>query len=158
VSQSVREVIWVAIHRPGREAPSRQTELDRGKGTFVRKSEAQRAINEAYEIAATPDTLGEYFATGIERHPRSERTSATYEHRVSRVTDVEIEGIALTDWPMHELRRRHTLALVDHMLTKVEPPPNGDDCQLLFTIPTGRLWRERTSIAISGGRLKKPRV
>ncbi len=43
----------------------------------------------------TPDTLGEYFATWIERHPRSERTNATYEHRVSRVTDVEIEGVAL---------------------------------------------------------------
>ena len=85
--------------------------------TGFRKSEAQRAIDEAYEIAATPDTLGEYFATWIERHPRSERTNATYEHRVSRVTDVQIEGVALSDWPMHELRRRHTLALVDHMLT-----------------------------------------
>ena len=30
--------------------------------------------------------------------------------------DVEIEGIALRDWPLRELRRRHTLALVDHML------------------------------------------
>jgi len=29
---------------------------------------------------------------------------------------VEIEGIPLKDWPLHELRRRHTLALVDHML------------------------------------------
>jgi integrase len=32
------------------------------------------------------------------------------------VTNVEIEGIPLKDWPMRELRRRHTLALVDHML------------------------------------------
>jgi integrase len=29
---------------------------------------------------------------------------------------VEVEGIALTDWPMRELRRRHALVLVDHML------------------------------------------
>jgi hypothetical protein len=29
---------------------------------------------------------------------------------------VEIEGIPLKQWPMHELRRRHALALVDHML------------------------------------------
>jgi integrase len=29
---------------------------------------------------------------------------------------VEIDGIALRDWPMRELRRRHALALVDHML------------------------------------------
>jgi hypothetical protein len=91
--------------------------LESRQRNVVRKSEAQRAIDEAYEIAATPDTLGEYFATWIVRHPRSERTNATYEHRISRVTDVEIEGITLKDWPMHELRRRHTLALVDHMLT-----------------------------------------
>jgi integrase len=32
------------------------------------------------------------------------------------VTDVEVEGVALKDWPMRELRRRHALALVDHML------------------------------------------
>jgi integrase len=112
------EVVWVARYT-GRDGKRRvaKPSWNRGKGTFVRKSEAQRAIDEAYEIAATLDTFGEYFATWIERHPRSERTNATYEHRVSRVTDVEIEGIALNDWPMHELRRRHTLALVDHMLT-----------------------------------------
>lgn len=112
------DVVWVARYT-GRDGKRRvaKPSWNRGKGTFVRKGEAQRAIDEAYEIATTPDTLGEYFATWIERHPRSERTNATYEHRVSRVTEVEIEGTALKDWPMHELRRRHTLALVDHMLT-----------------------------------------
>jgi integrase len=112
------DVVWVARYT-GRDGKRRvaKPSWNRGKGTFARKGEAQRAIDEAYEIATTPDTLGEYFATWIERHPRSERTNATYEHRVSRVTDVEIEGTALKDWPMHELRRRHTLALVDHMLT-----------------------------------------
>jgi integrase len=35
---------------------------------------------------------------------------------LSRVADVEIEGIPLKDRPLRELRRRHTLALVDHML------------------------------------------
>jgi hypothetical protein len=111
-------VVWVARYT-GRDGKRRvaKPSWNRGKGTFARKGEAQRAIDEAYEIATTPDTLGEYFATWIERHPRSERTNATYEHRVSRVTDVEIEGTALKDWPMHELRRRHTLALVEHMLT-----------------------------------------
>jgi hypothetical protein len=29
---------------------------------------------------------------------------------------VKVEGIPLKDWPLRELRRRHTLALVDHML------------------------------------------
>lgn len=51
-----------------------------------------------------------------ERHLRSERTNATKEHRIGRVTDVVIEGIVLKDWPLRELRRRHALALVDHML------------------------------------------
>jgi integrase len=112
------ETVWLARYT-GRDGKRRiaKPSWNRGKGTFVRKSEAQRAIDEAYEIATTPDTLGEYFATWIERHPRAERTNATYEHRVSRVTGVEIEGTALKDWPMHELRRRHTLALVEHMLT-----------------------------------------
>jgi integrase len=111
------EVVWVARYT-GRDGKRRvaKPSWNRGKGTFARKREAQRAIDEAYEIATTPDTLGEYFASWIERHPRAERTNATYEHRVSRVTNVEIEGTTLKDRPMHELRRRHTLALVDHML------------------------------------------
>ena len=29
---------------------------------------------------------------------------------------MEVEGIALKDWPLRELRRRHALILVDHML------------------------------------------
>jgi integrase len=111
------DVVWVARYT-GRDGKRRvaKPSWNRGKGTFARKGEAQRAIDEAYEIATTPDTLAEYFATWIERHPRSERTNATYEHRVSRVTDVVVEGIALKDWPLRELRRRHTLVLVDHML------------------------------------------
>ena len=111
------EVVWVARYT-GRDGKRRiaKPSWNRGKGTFARKGEAQQAIDEAYGLSDRPDTLGDYFATWIERHPRSERTNATYEHRISRVTDVEIEGIALKDWPLRELRRRHTLALVDHML------------------------------------------
>jgi integrase len=89
---------------------------NRGKGTFKRKSDAQKAIDEAYGLSDRPDTLGEYAGTWTERHPRSERTNATNDHRISRVANVEIEGIPLKDWPLRELRRRHTLALVDHML------------------------------------------
>jgi integrase len=109
--------VWVARYT-GRDGKHHYAKprWNRGKATFTRKAEAQRAIDEAYGLTDRPDTLGDYFATWVERHPRSERTNATYEHRVSRVTEVEIEGTALKDWPMHELRRRHTLALVDHML------------------------------------------
>jgi integrase len=111
------QVVWLARYT-GRDGKRRMAKpaWNRGKGTFDRKADAQRAIDEAYGLSDRPDTLGSYFATWTERHPRSERTNATNEHRISRVTEVEIDGIDLKDWPMRELRRRHALALVDHML------------------------------------------
>lgn len=111
------EIVWVARYT-GRDGKRRvaKPHWNGGKGTFERKHEAQQAIDEAYGISDRPDTLGDYFATWTTRHPRSERTNATNEHRIGRVLDVEVEGIALRDWPMRELRRRHALVLVDHML------------------------------------------
>jgi integrase len=111
------ETVWLARYtgRDGKRQVAKPA-WNGGRGTFDRKQEAQQAIDEAYGLSDRPDTLGEYFATWTERHPRSERTNATNEHRISRVTDVEVEGIALKDWPMRELRRRHALVLVDHML------------------------------------------
>ncbi len=111
------EIVWVARYtgRDGKRHIAKPT-WNRGKGTFARKREAQRAIEEAYGLADRPDTLGEYAATWTTRHPRSERTNATNEHRIGRVLEVEIEGIPLKQWPLRELRRRHALALVDHML------------------------------------------
>lgn len=111
------QVVWVARYtgRDGKRHIAKPT-WNRGKGTFTRKADAQKAIDEAYGLSDRPDTLGDYSATWTERHPRSERTNATNDHRISRVADVEIEGIPLKDWPLRELRRRHTLALVDHML------------------------------------------
>jgi integrase len=111
------ELAWVARYtgRDGRRRIAKPA-WNRGKGTFGRKADAQRAIDEAYGISDKPDTLGEYFAGWTDRHPRSERTNATNEHRISRVAGIEIEGIALADWPLRELRRRHAVVLVDHML------------------------------------------
>ena len=111
------KVVWLARYtgRDGRRHIAKPT-WNRGRGTFDRKADAQRAIDEAYGLSDRPDTLGAYFATWTERHPRSERTNATNEHRIGRLVDVEVEGIALKDWPMRELRRRHALVLVDHML------------------------------------------
>ncbi|HSS42067.1 MAG TPA: hypothetical protein VLK37_05875 [Solirubrobacterales bacterium] len=108
-------IVWMARYtgRDGRRHIAKPS-WNRGKGTFKRKGEAQRAIDEAHGLSDRPDTLGDYAATWTERHPRSERTNATNDHRISRVADVE--GIALKDWPLREPRRRHTLALVDHML------------------------------------------
>jgi integrase len=111
------EVVWVARYtgRDGRRHIAKPR-WNRGKGTFKRKGEAQEAIDEAYGLSDRPDTLGDYFATWTDRHPRSERTNDTNNHRVSRVADVSVEGIPLRNWPLRELRRRHALALVDHML------------------------------------------
>ncbi|HWM62940.1 MAG TPA: hypothetical protein VNP96_03025 [Solirubrobacterales bacterium] len=93
------EIVWVARYtgRDGKRRVAKPT-WNRGKGTFKRKHEAQQAIEEAYGLSDKPDALGEYAATWTERHPRAERTNATYDHRVSRVLDVEIEGIPLKDW------------------------------------------------------------
>ena len=111
------EIVWVARYT-GRDGKRRVAKPagNGGKGTFDRRHEAQQAIDEAYGISDRPDTLGAYFATWPERHPRSERTNATNEHRIGRVLDVEVEGIPLAAWPLRDLRRRHTLVLVDHML------------------------------------------
>jgi integrase len=111
------QVVWVARYtgRDGRRHIAKPA-WNRGKGTFARKADAQRAIEEAYGISDSPDTVGDYFSTWTARHPRSERTNATNEHRIGRVADVPIEGIPLRDWPLRELRRRHALALVDAML------------------------------------------
>lgn len=111
------ETVWVARYtgRDGKRYIAKPR-WNGGKGTFDLKREAQRAIDEAYGLSDRPDTVGEYFATWTTRHPRSERTNATNEHRIGRVLDVEVEGIPLKQWPMRELRRRHALALVDHML------------------------------------------
>lgn len=111
------QIVWLARYtgRDGKRRVAKPT-WNRGKGTFARKSEAQQAIDEAYGLSDRPDTLGDYFATWTDRHPRSERTNATNEHRINRVAGVEIEGIPLKERPLCEIRRRHALALVDHML------------------------------------------
>jgi integrase len=111
------KVVWLARYagRDGKRHIAKPT-WNCGKGTFDRKADAQRAIDEAYGLSDRPDTLGAYFATWTERHPRSERTNATNEHRIGWLADVEVEGIPLKDWPLRELRRRHALVLVDHML------------------------------------------
>ena len=111
------EIVWVARYTaPNGKKRIAKPAWNRGFGTFSRKRDAQRAIEEAYGLPADPRSLGDYFATWLERHPRSERTNATYRHRVGRVLAAEIDGRAVHDWPFAALRRRHAVALVDHML------------------------------------------
>ena len=88
----------------------------RSAGTFKLKRDAQDAIEAAYGRRDRVDTLHAYFKTWTTRHPRSKRTNETNEGRIRQLLDVSVDGIPLRDWPLHELRRRHALELVDHML------------------------------------------
>lgn len=92
-----------------------------GKSTFARKADAQAAIDDALELlyghgSEEPAKVGDYFEVWLERHPRSKRTNETNADRISRLLDLEIEGLPLRDLTFDELRRRHVLLMVDHML------------------------------------------
>lgn len=88
----------------------------RSAGTFKLQRDAQDAIDEVYDRPLVPSTVGGYAKEWTRRYPRSERTDATNNHRVSRVLDVKVEGRALQDWPLVDLRRKHANDLVDHLL------------------------------------------
>jgi integrase len=114
--------VWVArVRGPGGRRFTYKPEWNRGKGTFARRGEAQRAIDEYYELRMgqprTPETVGAYAATWTERHPRANRTNRTNDGRIRQVLDVELEDRRLRDWPFRALKRRHALELVAHMLT-----------------------------------------
>jgi len=64
---------------------------NRGNASSTRAN-AQRAI-EADGLSDRADTLGDYLEAWTERPQRAERTDATYNHRISRVAEVEVEGI-----------------------------------------------------------------
>ncbi|HEY0392784.1 MAG TPA: hypothetical protein VGC63_13860 [Solirubrobacterales bacterium] len=110
------EIVWVARHT-GSDGKYRiaKPRWNRGKGTPSSKREAQQAIDEAYGLGPSRH-LGRVLRHLADHHPRLERTKETNEHGISRVLEVEVEGIPLKQWPMRELRRRHALALVDHIL------------------------------------------
>jgi integrase len=118
------KVVWVARCRDLRGRTRYvKPRWNGGKGTFVRKRDAQRAIDEELDrIYGTgpddPETIGGYFEDWLSHHPRAARTNKTHSDRISYVLDVEIESRALRDWEIDELRRRQVLELVDHMLQK----------------------------------------
>jgi integrase len=62
------KVVWVARYR-GRNGKHRiaKPTWNRGKGSFDRKADAQRAIDEAYGLSDRPDTLGAYL--DVDRSP-----------------------------------------------------------------------------------------
>jgi len=95
------QVAWVARYtgRDGKRRIAKPT-WNRRKGTFSRKADAQKAIDEAYGLSARPDTLGEYAATWTERYPRSERTSARIDSVTGdRLSDAVMATTLDTRWP-----------------------------------------------------------
>ena len=105
------KVVWVARYT-GPDGKRRSA------GTFSLKRQARDAINDAYETPASAETVGAYLERWIARHPRSDRTNRTNEHRISRVLGVKLEGCELRHWLLRDLHRRHANDLVDHMLCK----------------------------------------
>jgi integrase len=103
------EVRWVA--RYTNSAGKRKQ-----AGTFARKREAQEAIDAAYARPERLDTFGAYALTWTERHPRSAQTNASSRTRLNAVIEIEIEGRPLRDWPYIDLKPKHMVALVDHLL------------------------------------------
>lgn len=96
----------------------------RSAGTYRRKHEAQEAIDAAYAadpadrsaLHGGPETVRVYAETWTKRHPRSQRTNETNGGRIAQVLDVELNGVPLGHWPFTDLKRRHAVDLVDHML------------------------------------------
>lgn len=98
----------------------------RSAGTFATKREAQDAIRAAYAIAPrSTDTLESYASTWTTRRPRSERTNRDRDSKLRAVMDAPVDGQRFGDLALGELRRRHTLELVDHMLRKQKRAATG---------------------------------
>lgn len=103
----------------------------RSAGTFAKKGPcaeqgtdccAQHAIDAAYGIKTTTtsnwSTIGGYAEDWTERYPRSERTDRTNDSRLKQVLDAPVEGRLLHDWAWADIRRKHVLELVKHMLVR----------------------------------------
>jgi hypothetical protein len=116
-------IVWLARYtRPDGTRAYWKPKWNGGRATFEQRRDAQRAIDEArlYHGRGRPDTVGAYLEIWTSRHPRLERTSAEYEHRISRVLDVNVEGRPLANWCLRDLRRHH--ALVDYPLVEEGGP------------------------------------
>jgi integrase len=88
-------------------------------GTHELRRDAQDAIDACYELEGAPAgtlTVGGYFDGWLDRHPRAARTDVDYSRRVRMALDVKLTGRLFRDWPLHEVKRREAIDLLDHML------------------------------------------
>jgi hypothetical protein len=120
------KTVWIARYKDDQgELQYAKPDWNGAKSTFDLKKDAQRAIDEALgserakranaKTRERVSTVGDYLPRWLEEHPRSDRTDHTNKHRVTRVLDVRLEGRALRDYDMRDLRRRHGNELVGHM-------------------------------------------
>lgn len=82
---------------------------------------AQHAIDAAQDALETrapvgERTIGEYAAEWPERYPKSRQSERSHKTRLKAALAIPLEGRLLADWPYKDLRPRHMVALVDHML------------------------------------------
>lgn len=120
---------WVARYRDpatGRERIAKPA-WNGGKGTFILKREAQRAIDEAVtqRVPERAATVAGYLERWLRDRPRSARTDKTNEGRIRNVLALELDGLELGEWDMRDLRPRHGYELVTLMLTQQGRAPGG---------------------------------
>lgn len=113
--------VWVARYKDDRgHVRIAKPAWNDGKGTFALKRDAQKAIDEAVtqRVPERASTVAGYLHRWLATRPRSERTDQTNEGRIRNVLALELEGVALGEWDMHDLKRRHRDLLVGLMLTE----------------------------------------
>ena len=101
-----------------------------GSATFRLRQDAADAIDEAIrfeeERATRPTidhaTVGEYFAGWLAAYPRSERSNRAYLSRIGAALPLELGGMALEDWDMRDLRRRHGNELASNLFSQGRAP------------------------------------
>jgi hypothetical protein len=150
-------VVWIAraVDLQGRQRYVKPR-WNGGKSTFASKRDAQRAIDEELALiygrgGAEAQTIETYLASWLDLHPRSQRTNESHANRISYVLGVEIDGRPLRDWEFDELRRRHVLALVDHMF-RVEGRAAGGARGTLASLSAMKAIRSRESACAAATR------
>lgn len=120
--------VWIARYRDQHgKVRIAKPDWNGGKGTFALRRNAQQAIDDAIARPAPEraSAVGVYLDRWLHTRPRSERTDRTNEGRIRAVLDVELEGLALRDWGMRSLRRRHRDELATRLLVDQGRAPGG---------------------------------
>jgi integrase len=91
---------------------------------------AQHMIDAAYAAQETARagagmTLADYAEEWPERHPHPERTAESHKTRLNAALKIPVEGRPLGLWLYRDLKRKHMVDAVDHMLRKEKRAVKG---------------------------------